>query len=157
MERAGKALVSLRRLHLLVHVGQPGRARVLHLYVSLHDPQRQCADRGHRGRRLLDVPGHHVLGAGHRYAASRWRLHLAEPHPRRRAVITVAGVVTGAFLLFNIVKWITDTTYGINNSTSFVYLAFLYVPAIVVYVVALLYRRRQGIDLRAIHAEIPVE
>jgi len=60
-------------------------------------------------------------------------------------------------LLFNIVKWITDTTYGINNSTSFVYLAFLYVPAIVVYVVALLYRRRQGIDLRAIHAEIPVE
>src|SRR5262249_31076435 len=72
-------------------------------------------------------------------------------------VITVAGVVTGAFLLFNIVKWITDTTYGINNSTSFIYLAFLYVLAIVVYVVALLYRRRQGIDLRAIHAEIPVE
>jgi amino acid transporter len=30
-------------------------------------------------------------------------------------------------------------------------------PAFVVYVVALLYRRRQGIDLRAIHAEIPVE
>ncbi len=72
-------------------------------------------------------------------------------------VITVAGVVTAAFILFNLVKWMTDSTYGVNNSDSYKYLAVLYVLAIVVYVVAFLYRRRQGIDLRAIHAEIPVE
>jgi hypothetical protein len=31
------------------------------------------------------------------------------------------------------------------------------VLALVIYVVAKLYRRRQGIDLKAIHTEIPVE
>ena len=72
-------------------------------------------------------------------------------------VITIAAVITGAFLVFNLIKWITDSTYGVNNATSYIYMAVLYVLAIVVYVVALLYRRRQGIDLRAIHAEIPVE
>jgi basic amino acid/polyamine antiporter, APA family len=72
-------------------------------------------------------------------------------------VITVAGVVTGLFLLFNLVKWFTDSSYGLNNPTSFKYLAVLYVLALVVYVGFFLYRRSQGIDLRAIHAEIPVE
>ena len=72
-------------------------------------------------------------------------------------VITVAGVVTGLFLLFNLVKWFTDSTYGLNNPTSFKYLAVLYVLALVVYVGFFFYRRSQGIDLRAIHAEIPVE
>lgn len=72
-------------------------------------------------------------------------------------LVTVAAAVTAAFLLFNLVKWITDSTYGVNNTTSYIYIACLYVLAIVIYVVALLYRRRQGIDLAAIHAEIPVE
>jgi len=72
-------------------------------------------------------------------------------------VITIAGVVTGLFLLFNLWKWFTDSTYGLNNPTSFKYLAALYVLALVVYVGFFLYRRNQGIDLRAIHAEIPVE
>lgn len=72
-------------------------------------------------------------------------------------VITLAAVVTGAFLLFNLIKWITDSTYAVNNATSYIYMAVLYVLAIVVYVVALLVRRRQGIDLARIHAEIPVE
>src|SRR5438270_8094223 len=71
--------------------------------------------------------------------------------------ITVAAVVTGLFLIFNLVKWFTDSTYGLNNATSFKYLAVLYVLALVIYVVAFLYRRSQGIDLRAIHHEIPVE
>jgi len=72
-------------------------------------------------------------------------------------VITIAGVVTGLFLLFNLWKWFTDTTYGLNNQRSFIYLAILYVLALVVYVGFFLYRRSQGIDLRAVHAEIPVE
>ena len=41
--------------------------------------------------------------------------------------ITVAAVVTGLFLIFNLVKWFTDSTYGLNNATSFKYLAILYV------------------------------
>ncbi|MDQ6711412.1 MAG: hypothetical protein M3Z11_12780, partial [Candidatus Dormibacteraeota bacterium] len=74
-------------------------------------------------------------------------------------VITAAGVITAAFLVFNIVKWLTDSTYGIglSNSKSLIYLAALYALAFVVYVAAFYYRKRQGIDLRAIHQEIPVE
>jgi amino acid transporter len=72
-------------------------------------------------------------------------------------VITVSAVIMGAFLIYNLWKWLTDSTYGLNNTKSFVYLAVLYVLALVVYVVAFLYRRSQGIDLRAIHQEIPVE
>ncbi len=72
-------------------------------------------------------------------------------------VITLAGAIAGLFLLFNLVKWFTDSTYGLNNATSFRYLAILYVTALVVYVGFFLYRRSQGIDLRAIHREIPVE
>jgi amino acid transporter len=71
--------------------------------------------------------------------------------------ITLAAIVTGIFLIFNLGKWLIDGTYGLNNSKSFIYLAALYVLALVVYVGAFLYRRSQGIDLRAIHAEIPVE
>jgi amino acid transporter len=72
-------------------------------------------------------------------------------------VITVAAVVTGLFLIFNLWEWFTSPNYGLNNPTSYKYLAALYVLAFVVYVVAFFYRRSQGIDLRAIHAEIPVE
>jgi basic amino acid/polyamine antiporter, APA family len=71
--------------------------------------------------------------------------------------ITIAAVITGLFLIFNLWKWFTDSTYGLNNVASFRYLAILYVAALVVYVGFFLYRRSQGIDLRAIHREIPVE
>jgi len=74
-------------------------------------------------------------------------------------VITAAAVITAVFLIFNIVKWLTDSTYGIglSNTKSLIYLAVLYVLAFVLYAGAFFYRKRQGIDLRAIHAEIPVE
>jgi amino acid transporter len=72
-------------------------------------------------------------------------------------LLTVAGIVTAAFLIFNLYKWATDSTYGVNNTESAVYLGILYVVAVVIYVVARIVRGRQGIDLRAIHREIPVE
>jgi basic amino acid/polyamine antiporter, APA family len=72
-------------------------------------------------------------------------------------LLTVTGVITGLFLLFNLYKWATDSTYGINNVQSAIYLLVLYAIAIVIYVVARIVRGRQGIDLRAIHREIPVE
>jgi hypothetical protein len=54
-------------------------------------------------------------------------------------------------------KWFTDDLYAINNTTSLKYLGVLYGLAIVVYVVAYAVRRSQGINLKAIHEEIPVD
>jgi hypothetical protein len=45
----------------------------------------------------------------------------------------------------------------VNNRDSLYFMAAMYVLAIVVYVVARQVRRRQGIDLGMINAEIPVE
>jgi amino acid transporter len=72
-------------------------------------------------------------------------------------MITIAGLLTSAFLIFNLVKWATDSVYAVNNQSSAVYMAAMYVLAIVIYVVARVVRSRQGIDLARIHAEIPVD
>jgi basic amino acid/polyamine antiporter, APA family len=72
-------------------------------------------------------------------------------------LITITGAVTGAFLGWNLYKWMTDSNYAINNKQSLVYLGILYGLAIVVYAVAYVVRRRQGINFKSIHAEIPVE
>jgi basic amino acid/polyamine antiporter, APA family len=72
-------------------------------------------------------------------------------------VITIAGLLTSAFLIYNLVKWATDSVYGVNNQSSAIYMAAMYVLAIVIYVVARIVRGRQGIDLARIHAEIPVD
>jgi len=72
-------------------------------------------------------------------------------------IITIAGTVTAAFLIFNLVKWATDINYGVNNQQSFYYMGAMYLLAIVIYVVARVVRSRQGIDLARIHAEIPVD
>jgi amino acid transporter len=71
--------------------------------------------------------------------------------------ITIAGLLTGAFLIYNLVKWASDTTYGVNNPQSAWYMLGMYALAIVIYVVARVVRGRQGIDLARIHAEIPVD
>src|SRR3990172_7416212 len=72
-------------------------------------------------------------------------------------LISVAGVITIAFLLFNLWKWVTDATYGVNNRQSGVYMLVLYALALVIYIIARVVRARQGIDLARIHSEIPVE
>mgnify|MGYP001555728543 CR=1 FL=1 len=46
---------------------------------------------------------------------------------------------------------------GVGNTTSIVWLGILYSAGAIVYVVAYLYRRSQGVSLDAIHAEIPAE
>jgi hypothetical protein len=71
--------------------------------------------------------------------------------------ITIAGLLTGAFLIYNLVKWATDLTYGVNNQQSALYMLGMYVLAVVIYLVARVVRGRQGIDLARIHAEIPVD
>jgi amino acid transporter len=72
-------------------------------------------------------------------------------------LITVSGAITALFLGFNLYQWFTNDDYAVNNSTSLWFMLGMYVLALVIYVVAKIYRRSQGIDLSAIHREIPVE
>jgi APA family basic amino acid/polyamine antiporter len=74
-------------------------------------------------------------------------------------LISVAGAITVLFLLWTLYEWLTNSLYGIGvgNSQSIIWLGVLYGVAAAVYVVARLVRRAQGIDLEAIHAEIPAE
>jgi len=72
-------------------------------------------------------------------------------------LITVAGTITAAFLVFNLWEWLKKDLYAVNNKTSLWFMGGMYLLALVIYVVAKLVRRSQGIDLKAIHQEIPVE
>jgi basic amino acid/polyamine antiporter, APA family len=72
-------------------------------------------------------------------------------------IVPVAGVVTIALLVFDLVEWLSNDLYFVNNHDSLYFMAGMYVLAVVVYLVARIVRRRQGIDLRMINAEIPVE
>jgi basic amino acid/polyamine antiporter, APA family len=72
-------------------------------------------------------------------------------------MITIASALTAAFLGWMLFKWFTDDLYAINNKTSLKYLGVLYGLAILVYAVAYVVRKRQGINLKAIHEEIPVD
>jgi basic amino acid/polyamine antiporter, APA family len=72
-------------------------------------------------------------------------------------LISITGFVTAVFLGYNLWKWFQDDLYAVNNRDSLVFMGIMYALAILIYVVARIYRRRQGIDLRAVHEEIPVE
>ena len=72
-------------------------------------------------------------------------------------LISICGFVTAVFLGYNLWKWFQDDLYAVNNRDSLVFMGIMYLLAILIYVAARIYRRRQGIDLRAVHEEIPVE
>jgi basic amino acid/polyamine antiporter, APA family len=72
-------------------------------------------------------------------------------------LISICGFVTAVFLGYNLWKWFQDDLYAVNNRDSLVFMGIMYALAILIYVAARIYRRRQGIDLRAVHEEIPVE
>ena len=73
----------------------------------------------------------------------------------------MAGLLSTLFLGWSIWAWIFDANnlYGIGtkNADSIKFLGALYAIAAVLYIVARLWRRAQGVDLDAIHAEIPAE
>ena len=73
--------------------------------------------------------------------------------------ISLASLIISAVLAYVIYLWLSDPLYGIGvgNPNSIIFLGVLYGLAAIVYVVAWLYRRSQGVDLEAIHAEIPAE
>ncbi|HWO69739.1 MAG TPA: APC family permease [Actinomycetota bacterium] len=72
-------------------------------------------------------------------------------------LISIGGAVTFLFLAWLLYLWLRDDVYGVNNPTSLRYMGILYALALVIYVVAKVVRSRQGIDLKRIHQEIPVE
>jgi hypothetical protein len=94
-----------------------------------------------------------------------WKPELYDKSPIARykvvglPLISIAGLVTTLFLGWVIAEWLQNTLYGIGvgNTPSMVFLAALYGLAALVYVIARFVRRAQGVDLDAIHAEIPAE
>src|SRR5438132_7029344 len=76
--------------------------------------------------------------------------------------ITVVAVITAIFLVFMLYEWSFNSSnlYGTSfqaTLNSVYYFLATYVVAIAIYVAARIVRSRQGIDLRRIHHEIPVE
>jgi basic amino acid/polyamine antiporter, APA family len=72
-------------------------------------------------------------------------------------LVSAAGVGFAAFLVVNLVLWLRDDVYGINNSDSLIYMGVLYLLAIAIYAVAVVVRRREGMGLEAVQREIPFE
>jgi APA family basic amino acid/polyamine antiporter len=110
-----------------------------------------------------------VTFAGSAIAAAvlPWRrpeIYNASPVARYRvAGIPLITITAAGFLVilgFAIYEWSTNAVYGIdwtNFRSSFYYMFALYGLALVIYVVSRLVRRAQGIDMRMVHSEIPVE
>ncbi|RIK30398.1 MAG: hypothetical protein DCC56_08705 [Anaerolineae bacterium] len=83
-------------------------------------------------------------------------------------LITVAGVIFGGFLVFLLYEWILDPNalygigYSINeaglkNKPSLIYMGSMYLLAAIIYFGFKSARKKQGIDLDKVHAEIPAE
>jgi len=102
------------------------------------------------------------LGSAIAAAVLPWRkpeIYNASPIARYNVLgiplVTVAASLFSLFLIFCLYEWLTSDTYGINNPQSLVYMAVLYVVALVLYVAFRLIRRAQGMDLKMVYDEIP--
>jgi basic amino acid/polyamine antiporter, APA family len=71
--------------------------------------------------------------------------------------ITVAACLFLVILGFALYEWFTNDLYAVNGRDSLLYMGSFYVLAIVIYVGSRVYRRNQGIDMKMVHSEIPVE
>jgi APA family basic amino acid/polyamine antiporter len=110
-----------------------------------------------------------VTFAGSAIAAAvlPWRrpeIYNASPVARYRvAGVPLITITAAGFLVilgFAIYEWSTNAVYGIdwtNFRSSFYYMFALYGLALGIYVVSRLVRKTQGIDMRMVHSEIPVE
>ncbi len=104
------------------------------------------------------------LGSAIAAAALPWRrpeIYNASPIARYNILgiplVTVAAMAFAAFLVFCLLEWFFNDTYGVNNPQSLVYMLVLYGVALVMYVGFRLYRRAQGMDLKMVYDEIPEE
>lgn len=107
-----------------------------------------------------------ITFAGSAIAAAMlpWRrpeIYNASPIARYKVaglpLVTVAAVGFLLLLGFCLYKWITDDVYGLNDSSSMIYMGILYLVAFAIYAGSRLVRKRQGIDMAMVHKEIPVE
>jgi basic amino acid/polyamine antiporter, APA family len=104
------------------------------------------------------------LGSAIAAAVLPWRkpdIYNASPIARYKLfgipLVTASATLFAAFLVFCLYQWATDDVYGVNNPDSALYMTSLYIVAIVIYIVARLVRRAQGMDLKMVHGEIPAE
>jgi hypothetical protein len=79
-------------------------------------------------------------------------------------LISISGFLTALFLGFNLYKWLwppfnsdSSNLYAINVPKSLYFMGGMYLLALVIYLIAKFYRKSQGIELKAIYQEIPVE
>jgi APA family basic amino acid/polyamine antiporter len=79
-------------------------------------------------------------------------------------LITLTGTATALFLGWNLYTWLwppfnssSGNLYAINVPSSLWFMGSMYGLALVVYLIAKFYRKSQGIDLKSIYQEIPVE
>ena len=81
------------------------------------------------------------------------------PVAHLKLVVSGAGLITAIILGWTIYLWLKDPLYGIGvgNTNSIIFLGVVYGAAALLYVGARLVRRSQGVDLDAIHSEIPAE
>jgi basic amino acid/polyamine antiporter, APA family len=93
-----------------------------------------------------------------------WRrpdIYNASPIARYKVVglpvITVAAILFLGILGFALYEWFTNDLYAVNGRDSLLYMGSFYVLAIAIYVGSRVYRRNQGIDMKMVHSEIPVE
>jgi amino acid transporter len=72
-------------------------------------------------------------------------------------LITFAAILFAVLLVFALVKWFSASAYGVNHSSSLIYMGCLYAVALAIYLISRFARRRQGMDLGMVYGEIPVE
>jgi basic amino acid/polyamine antiporter, APA family len=88
-------------------------------------------------------------------------IYNASPIARYRVLglplITFSAIGFGIILVFSLYHWFKDDVYGVNNASSLKYMAAMYILAILIYVGSRLFRRSQGMDLKMVYDEIPVE
>ncbi len=102
------------------------------------------------------------LGSAVSAAILPWRkpdIYNASPIARYNVLgiplITVVSVAFAAFLVFCVLQWLFNDTYGVNNGQSLIYVLILYAIALGIYVFFRLLRRAQGMDLNMVYDEIP--
>jgi APA family basic amino acid/polyamine antiporter len=104
------------------------------------------------------------LGSAVAAAILPWRkpdIYNASPIAKYRVLglplITFSSGLFIVFLVFCLIKWLTDDIYAVNDGGSLIFMGCLYVLALVIFVTARLSRRRQGMDLSMAYGEIPAE
>jgi amino acid transporter len=72
-------------------------------------------------------------------------------------LVTIAALIYGGLLVFGLVLWLSDDTYGVNQRDSLIYMGALYVLATGIFIAAKTVRARQGVELSRSYKEIPVD